>query len=74
MSPNVLSIFNNAKIFLSESEMKELAACIDKEFGKEKTKRKRVTSNNINAYTLESVTERLLTKQFNKKRAKKPLQ
>ena len=31
MNPKVLSIFNNAKIFLSQEELKELALCIDKD-------------------------------------------
>ncbi|RKR11101.1 hypothetical protein C8C83_2799 [Flavobacterium sp. 90] len=67
MNPKVLSIFNNAKIFLSPEELKELAVCIDNEFGKplpKKAKKKTVLEN----WTLESVTERLLATQFNKKR------
>jgi hypothetical protein len=33
MSPKVLSIFNNAKLFLSSEELRELQACIDNEIG-----------------------------------------
>lgn len=68
MNPKVLSIFNNAKIFLSPEELKELAFCIDKEFGKpvvKKTKKKTQLDN----WTIESVTEKLLATQFSKKRA-----
>ena len=68
MNPKVLSIFNNAKIFLSPEELKELAVCIDNEFGKpllKKAKKQTALEN----WTLESVTERLLATQFNKKRA-----
>ena len=69
MNPKVLSIFNNAKIFLSPEELKEFAVCIDKEFGKplpKKAKKQTVLEN----WTLESVTERLLATQFNKKEHK----
>lgn len=34
MNPKVLSIFNNAKIFLSPEEMRELQLCIDRDLGK----------------------------------------
>lgn len=66
MNPKVLSIFNNAKIFLSSEELKELALCIDKEFGKpapKKAKKKTALDN----WTLESVTEKLMATQFKKK-------
>jgi hypothetical protein len=67
MNPKVLSIFNNAKIFLSSEELKELALCIDKEFGKPAPKRAK-KQNALENWTLESVTEKLLATQFNKKR------
>jgi hypothetical protein len=66
MNPKVLSIFNNAKIFLSSEELKELALCIDKEFGKPIPKRAK-KSNALENWTLESVTESLLANQFKKK-------
>lgn len=66
MNPKVLSIFNNAKIFLSSEELKELALCIDKEFGKPLPKKaKKPTA--LDNWTLESVTEKLLATQFKKK-------
>lgn len=67
MNPKVLSIFNNAKIFLSHEELKELALCIDKEFGKPAPKKVK-KSNALENWTLESVTEMLMATQFNKKR------
>ena len=66
MNPKVLSIFNNAKIFLSSEELKELALCIDKEYGKPLPKRAK-KSNALENWTLESVTEKLLATQFKKK-------
>jgi hypothetical protein len=67
-NPKVLSIFNNAKIFLSPEELKELALCIDKEFGKPKSIPKRAKkSSALDNWTLESVTESLLANQFKKK-------
>ncbi|MFH7013110.1 hypothetical protein ACHRV5_14680 [Flavobacterium sp. FlaQc-52] len=68
MNPKVLSIFNNAKIFLSPEELKELALCIDKEFGKPIAKKAK-KSTALENWTLESVTEQLLATQF-KKRSK----
>ncbi|WP_395043143.1 hypothetical protein [Flavobacterium sp.] len=67
MNPKVLSIFNNAKIFLSETELKELSLCIEKEFGKAETKPKRTKTQLDKRWTVEAVTERLLAKQFRKK-------
>ena len=66
MNPKVLSIFNNAKIFLSSEELKDLALCIDKEFGKPIPKRAK-KSNALENWTIESVTEKLLATQFKKK-------
>ena len=63
MNPKVLSIFNNAKIFLSESEMNELRNCIDNEFEKPKANPKK-QSKALDNWTIESVTERLLATQF----------
>lgn len=69
MSPKVLSIFNNAKIFLSEEEMKELQLCINTELGQPKVATKKATkkSKELQAWTIESVTERLLATYFKKK-------
>ena len=65
MNPKVLSIFNNAKIFLSSEELKDLALCIDNEFGK-LAPRKAKKANALENWTLESVTEKLMATQFNK--------
>lgn len=70
MNPKVLSIYNNAKIFLSESELKELAICIDKEFGKAEPKPKKAKNELDKRWTVEAVTERLLANQFSKKNKK----
>jgi hypothetical protein len=67
MNPKVLSIFNNAKIFLSPEELKELAFCIDKEFGKPAPKKAK-KQNALENWTLESVTEKLLATQLSKKK------
>lgn len=67
MNPKVLSIFNNAKIFLSSEELKDLALCIDKEFGKPAAKKAKKV-NALENWTLESVTEKLMATQFNKSR------
>ena len=66
-NPKVLSIFNNAKIFLSSEELKELALCIDKEVGRPETRKIR-KSKPLQNWTLESVTENLLATQFKSKR------
>ena len=68
MNPKVLSIFNNAKIFLSPEELKELALCIDKEFGKPEPVKRAKKSKALENWTLESVTEMLLATQFNKRK------
>ena len=70
MSPKVLSIFNNAKIFLSDDEMKELQLCINTDLGKPvATKPATKKSNALEAWTVQSVTERLMASNyFNKKR------
>jgi hypothetical protein len=67
MNPKVLSIFNNAKIFLSSEELKDLALCIDNEFGKPSS-RKAKKAKALENWTLESVTEKLMATQFNKNR------
>lgn len=67
MNPKVLSIFNNAKIFLSAEELKDLAFCIENEVGKpvpRKSKKSKALAN----WTMESVTENLMAKQFNKRK------
>jgi hypothetical protein len=66
-NPKVLSIFNNAKIFLSTEELKELAMCIDKEVGRPAPRIVK-KSKPLQNWTLESVTEELLATQFKKKR------
>lgn len=68
MSPKVLSIFNNAQIFLSDEELKELALCIENKIGKPEKKTSRRESEALKAYTIEAVTENLLATQFNKKK------
>lgn len=68
MNAKVLSIFNNAKIFLSDLEMRELALFIEKDFGKPIViKPIREKSVQLKNFTLESVTEKLLATQFRKK-------
>lgn len=70
MNPKVLSIFNNAKIFLSPEELRDLALCIESEVGKpepRKTKKAKALAN----WTIESVTENLLAKQMNNRKLKK---
>lgn len=71
MNPKVLSIFNNAKIFLSPEEMKELALSIDKEFGKTARPKRAKKMSEIDNWTLESVTEKLLATEFNKNKNRK---
>jgi hypothetical protein len=66
-NPKVLSIFNNAKIFLSPEELKELALCIDKEVGRPEP-RKIKKSKPLANWTIESVTENLLATQFKSRR------
>lgn len=66
MNPKVLSIYQNAKIFLSEEEMKELANCIEKDFGKKESKKEAKCSEALKAWTIEAVTENLLATYFNK--------
>ena len=66
-NPKVLSILNNAKIFLSPEALQELALCIDKEVGRPETRRIR-KSKPLQNWTLESVTENLLATQFKSKR------
>lgn len=77
MTPQVLSIFNNAKTFLSNEELRDLALCIEKEIGKaEKPKQKKPKSAALEAWTLEAVTEMLLATTFRprSKRNKVPTQ
>ena len=62
-SPKVLSLYNNAKIFLSEQEMKELQQCIAKDFGTDHLQPKKKPFA-IEGWTLESVTEQLLATHF----------
>lgn len=70
MSPQVLSIYNNAKIFLSEEELRDLACAIEKDLGK-KIQTKKTKNTALENWTLESVTERLLATQF-RQRQKAP--
>jgi len=67
MSPKVLSMYNNAKIFLTLDELRELASCIEQEIGKPEKKETK-KSKALEAWTKESVTERLLATHFNKNR------
>lgn len=71
MSPKVLSIFNNAKIFLTPEELRELQLCINKELGQNATLVKKKKTNLGPEWTIEAVTERLLANQFNKNKKKK---
>lgn len=68
MNPKVLSIFNNAKIFLSPEEMKELQLCINTELGMQPVATKKATTKSkaLQDWTIESVTERLLATYFKK--------
>lgn len=68
MNPKVLSIFNNAKIFLSPEEMKELQLCINTELGMQPVAPKKETTKSkaLQDWTIESVTERLLATYFKK--------
>lgn len=62
-------MYNNAKIFLTPDELRELALCIEQEIGKpEKIETK--TSKALENWTKESVTEKLLATAFNKKKRK----
>lgn len=70
MNPKVLSIFNNAKIFLSPEELRDLVLCIENEVGKpelRKNKKPKALAN----WTIESVTENLLAKQMNNRKLKR---
>ncbi|WDO13085.1 hypothetical protein MH928_17400 [Flavobacterium sp. WW92] len=69
MSPKVLSMLNNAKIFLSSDELRELALCIEKELGKAEAKKTK--RNALEGFTLESVTADLMATHFNKNRRNK---
>ena len=69
MSPKVLSMYNNAKIFLSPDELRELAMCIEQEIGKPEKKETK-KSKQLENWTMESVTEKLLATTFNKNKRK----
>lgn len=75
MTPQVLSIFNNAKTFLSPDELRQLAQCIENDFGKTvlQKRQKKQKNNALENWTLESVTERLLATQFRPKGKKAPI-
>ena len=66
-NPKVLSILNNAKIFLSPEDLKALPFCNDKEVGRPEPRKIR-KSKPLQNWTLESVTENLLATQFKSKR------
>lgn len=70
MNPKVLSIYQNAKIFLSEEELRELHAAIDKDLGKSTTKKKKKIDP-VSQWA-EGLNNVLLTTYFSKKH-KKPV-
>ncbi len=70
MNPKVLSIFNNAKIFLTPEELRDLSLCIESEVGKPE-QRKTKKSKGLANWTIESVTENLLAKQMNNRKLKR---
>lgn len=73
MSPQTLSILNNAKIFLSDQELRELAVAINKELGDVQqpvAKVKKLDALTKANYTIESVTEHLLANQFRPRKRK----
>ena len=72
MNPKVLSIYQNAKIFLSEEELRELRTAIDKDLGKSITTSKKKKKLDPVAQWGEELNNILLTTYFNKKR-KKPV-
>lgn len=63
INQQILSIFNNAKVFLSDEEMKELALHIDNEIGKNVVK-KASNKKELEKSLLASQIERLQAKQF----------
>lgn len=73
MTPQTQSILNNARIFLSDEELRELAIAINKELGETKqlvAKRAKLTALEQRNWTVESCTERLLATQFRPKKRK----
>lgn len=72
MNPKVLSIYQNAKIFLSEEELRELRTAIDKDLGKSIAVSKKKKKLDPVAQWGEELNNILLTTYFNKKR-KKPV-
>ena len=72
MSPQVLSILNNAKMFLSDEELNELACAINKDLVSKPTVVKKVKQDalSLRNWTLESVTEHLLANQFRPRKRK----
>lgn len=71
MSPKVLSIYQNAKIFLSEEELRELQTAFEKDLGKPTTIKKKKKIDPVEQWG-EELNNILLTTYFNKKR-KKPV-
>ena len=72
MNPKVLSIYQNAKIFLSEEELRELRTAIDKDLGKSIAVSKKKKKLDPVAQWGEELNNILLTTYFNRKR-KKPV-
>jgi len=67
MSPKVLSILNNATMFLSPEEMAELCEVLVKQVGKPAKEKKRASKPDpLEGWTVETVTERLLQTYFKK--------
>lgn len=68
MNLKVLSIFNNAKTFLTDSEMLELAELIIK--NSNSTDKKKVIQGKLQlqGWSIEEITEKLLQTHFRKKK------
>ncbi|MFC4818137.1 MULTISPECIES: hypothetical protein [unclassified Flavobacterium] len=64
MNPKVLSIYQNAKMFLSDEELSELRAAIDKDLGKPVATKKRKKENPVDSW-LDSIDATLLTTLYN---------
>jgi hypothetical protein len=64
MNPKVLSIYQNAKMFLSAEELSELRAAIDKDLGKPVATRKKKKENPVDSW-LESLDAIMLPNLYN---------
>ncbi len=64
MNLKVLSIFNNAKVFLDVTEILQLAKCIETEFGDRKKENRIYRKTKLPNWSIEEVTEKLLATRF----------